>query len=602
MLVIGLGGWTLLLSSHILTSLWFDERLRKNVGHLFLWSSAGFTALFTATSPFWATLAPQYADVTWNVDYRFHLLHVRTILSADGMSDSLAISGQDVVYHTGPSWGVAALYSILSVPISASSFLLIPALSVISLAIGLSRLLETLGFRSRNARTGSLAALVIPTVGTSWPGGIANPLRGEPPLDTLSDLITSYSLWFLGPNLMLNSYFALGLIGAAFSMLTSLRTPHRSILLFIVAVSLHYLKPQYSIAFLAVALVWVFTETRRARSTPLHASLMVSFVLSSLVVLLLSLEYGSQSFILSSASKPSFFFYAWQISWPFFGTVALAALIAFFGRSSTTYSRLHLSARQSTIMLALIALCHAAAIVAGTWYFWPAIDLETSTSGLVQGLRFTSLVLSAALVAYSSQWLKKPIRVALGAGAVLSMLILTSQAAFSIVVPSMGYEAWDNREIRRLLQDIPTEETLLLTSDMAEPSENYRRFANAHYLSIPFGHQFYLADIDYEARQHPKIVRERLESLRLFFETPFGEWHRSFLRNEQITHVFVSDRCPPVWWESISGDNQILPAIVSTKELETVEFGATSPSPTTDQANIQIVQKYGIAPCLGPRE
>jgi hypothetical protein len=113
--------------------------------------------------------------------------------------------------------------------------------------------------------------------------------------------------------------------------------------------------------------------------------------------------------------------------------------------------------------------------------------------------------------------------------------------------PSRGYEAAEDTDLRRALEAIPVEGTLLVSSDIADPAQDYSRPANGSLLSGYRGHSYFLSELRYIHWTRPDAP-ERLDELRAFFGATWSAWHDAWLASHGITHVLVSDRCRPAWF------------------------------------------------------
>jgi hypothetical protein len=114
--------------------------------------------------------------------------------------------------------------------------------------------------------------------------------------------------------------------------------------------------------------------------------------------------------------------------------------------------------------------------------------------------------------------------------------------------PSRGYEAADDPDLRRTLEAIPIAGSLLVSSDIADPAQDHGRPANGSLLSGYRGHSYFLSELRYLHWTRPDAPA-RLDALRAFFGANWSGWHDAWLVAHGITHVLVSDRCRPAWFD-----------------------------------------------------
>ncbi|HEY9514418.1 MAG TPA: hypothetical protein VIQ74_01975, partial [Gemmatimonadaceae bacterium] len=112
--------------------------------------------------------------------------------------------------------------------------------------------------------------------------------------------------------------------------------------------------------------------------------------------------------------------------------------------------------------------------------------------------------------------------------------------------PPAQYAVAEDAGLYRALGSIPVGRELLISSDLADPSNDYTRPLRAPILTAYHGHQFYLSNLRYVHYVRPDAV-ERLTELRQFFGTPWSAWHDVWLADRHITHILVDSRCSPIW-------------------------------------------------------
>ncbi|HEY9480322.1 MAG TPA: hypothetical protein VIP79_09535, partial [Gemmatimonadaceae bacterium] len=112
--------------------------------------------------------------------------------------------------------------------------------------------------------------------------------------------------------------------------------------------------------------------------------------------------------------------------------------------------------------------------------------------------------------------------------------------------PPAQYAVAEDPGLYDALHQIPVENSLLISSDIADRANDYQRPLRAPLLTAYRGHQFYLSDLRYVHYVRPDAV-ERLTQLRQFFGAPWSPWHDAWLAERHITHILVDSRCSPVW-------------------------------------------------------
>jgi hypothetical protein len=165
--------------------------------------------------------------------------------------------------------------------------------------------------------------------------------------------------------------------------------------------------------------------------------------------------------------------------------------------------------------------------------------------------------------------------------------------------PSRGYEAAEDPGLRRALAAVPVEGTLLVSSDIADPAQDYSRPANGSLLPGYRGHSFFLSELRYIHWTRPDAP-ERLDALRAFFGASWSAWHDEWLASHGITHILVSDRCRPVWFNATDLPLRELARRGAWTALE-VESDDSSPATHADDLPppwVDIKPAYGRSECL----
>jgi hypothetical protein len=139
-----------------------------------------------------------------------------------------------------------------------------------------------------------------------------------------------------------------------------------------------------------------------------------------------------------------------------------------------------------------------------------------------------------------------PWRPVIVAAVAMLACVRAATLVWPLLEPAKGYEAIEETDLRRTLEEIPVERSLLISSDIADPADDHGRPANGSYLSAYRGHAYWLSELRYVHWTRPDAVH-RLDMLQRFFGSQWSQWHYDWLYAHGITHVLVSDRCVPVW-------------------------------------------------------
>lgn len=542
--------------------------------------------------------------LTWNVDYRLHLMHTNSIILTGGLEDLLLMAGQNSEYHAGPAWIVAALYSSSRLGIAFTSFLLVPLVSYLSLLVGTMALGSFLSIRPASVLFGAVFASVTPFLIT---GGLAWAIvSGD-----FSPFITlNADVWQFGPGMMLNSQLALGCLGIGIWAISAEKYRSTQILGSLILGSIMLVKPQIALA--GIVLLAAIVATRAISSQNFK------FGKNGLAQgLIVSLLLGVSLFVARPGSftggvielrfiEPGFSNFAE------FGPVALTTLLfcglfsvyafrrsADFPGLTTSGSPAFLGLLSGFVLLALLGtvIVRVFLVVDGT-------VVRDLTSDILQGFWYLTWLALGLFVALCLDILP---------GNLFSFLAFMYSVAFAVLYllrvvadllnPTEGYEHYDSAEVVKVLSAVPASEALLMTTDFAEPADNFRRGGDANYLAssrIPL----FLGGLQGPDVAGSAEAQRRAELQRLFLGSAWSLWHEDFLKTEGITHILLSDRCVPEWgsnlpetFREISGSASWTLFEVSDQTQTESIAGAPHPAPT---ATKEIKPTYGLSGCLGP--
>ncbi len=568
--------------------------------------SASIAALARSTSLYIAQISSGNPSITWNVDYRYHLMHTQSLIYSEGTGSLLIASGIPISYHIGPAWVAASLYETLSLPIEFTSFALVPALSLIWLMIGLVTLLKYLGARTSVA----LIAIGIAVAGPFlWDNSFQRLQMswGQEPL--IGAIISENQGWYFGPNLMLNTFFALGVIGAALSLLLRSESPFFSGIAGIgVGVTL-VLKPQYMIATvcLVFALIVLEVVARKHRNKKVVPLLVFSagVGLSALLI--------SQSSAWGRLSSGRQFTFVWggedmfalEYLVGFTGLFAIAALVI-GGDGILRSIGMGTFTPQFRTELLLFFLAIGTLAIIGFFRFADVL-IESSTLSLsverdaLQGVTLLLWVMLPLIVSWLGESFvgQKTLFLVVTVGiGLLGASLQFGQVVHNVTRPETGYEYVDASDVTKVLSGIERTGSLLLASDIADPTENYRRPGDAWHIVATTRVPFWFGGYRYELETNPE-AQSRLAIARTFFGSQWSAWHNDFLMEKGITHVLISKRCEPVWFANLEKSNEIRESelwfLVEAKTLSLLPQG-----PVTSEDEVRLPEPlYGVSPCMG---
>jgi hypothetical protein len=556
-----------------------------------------------------------WPDLVFNIDHRYLLMHAWSIVQAGGASETLAMAGTAIRYHSGPAWFAASAASVLGGDPSSFLFLWFPFAAVVTIALSVHRILRHLGSSFVGAVVGLAFALAPPWAHIRFGGGTRAALW-----DVLSRDFASAGDWFvrlvINPTseMMLNSLLGLAIIVAAIALhLANHTTSSLAVSATMIALSAAA-KPQYAIAGSLLLLAVGLATLDRGRIPR------ILLVILPVAAAVLSLALGWALFGASVGSYPaipgsrSLSPLDWRAVRPFlpsqphfvFGTVGLLMLL--ISRHGAT--RIELRAVRFGGLLAL-----------GMLGFWLLLTLLSQGGDLqvrewawnsMQALAPVSRMLTAAVAAALYALAARVSHRLLGIPLVLIALSGTSagvQAFSDLTDPLSGHEVVDASEIRVLLQRVDPEEALILVSDLSDPAQNHLRDGSAFYLSNLYGHRFWLTQTRYGHQLLPETARRRAAGEE-FFATDWSPWHQEFLIEEQISHVAVSARCPSAW---VPDDIDLLVLIEATESWTIFRVGVPTgvsvpPRAVDGRAGLGIrpshdptaptaMPDFGIAPC-----
>lgn len=497
-----------------------------------------------------------HADLTYNIDGRFLLMHAWSILRREGVTEALSMAGTPITYHSGPAWFAAASASLLDSGPEVWLFLWFPLAAVIAIALSGFQILRRLGAAPVSAVVG-LALAASPlwehvslgdgrhVVGTFVRRGVGEGLEEAAGL-ILGSTQTD----------MLNALFGLAVILVAVAHFAERPSSGRLLISSAVVMLSSVTKPQYAIAG-SILLFAVGIALHRENGLRLPAVLVVPLLGAVASVALQQLLLGRERAALgiSRPERPFAVVVDWRSVDPFlpaepqFVIMLLAAVLLLAWRGPLEPFERRAGTLLGSLVVALTAfwlLLHVLVASAG-----PSVRAEVlEWAWNSMQVRLPLLPFGIAVVgAVALRVVERRGVVARLAFAVVLLLGVVSSGHELVrewTDPPSGHEAVDAPYVRELLQDVNPSAAVIVVSDLSDPAQGHRRSGSAFYLSNAYGHQFWLAQTRYGHEFFPE-TEVRVAQLDRFFATEWSSWHAELLSTEGLTHVMISGRCPSAW-------------------------------------------------------
>ena len=542
------------------TALQQIRRRKTAASALVLWSTVCLAIAFSAMREIHLGVLQLFgnADLSYNIDHRFIFMHTWSIIRYGGLGESLAMAGQPISYHTGPSWYAAAVGSLLDADPRTALFLWFPIAAMVTIIVATLRILRNLGVPPAAAAVGVAFAATPSWAHIDITAATLPRARFLARSIVFADWAQAYEILTAAvlnssPTTMLNALLGTAIVLAAVSYFsgnqTLLRFATAAVVISLAAVA----KPQYVAAgppiLMAVGLASARRDVRRVGP---FVGLSVASAVGGLV---LSRALFDGELLLEARILPDGL--AWPQAWravrPFLPT---QPSFLFAAAVLTVLSVLWVAGRvdeaQKRIVIALAVLLTS---MVTFWFLLSALvagggpELGVWAWGAMTGLgpiSGVSVALSSAAVASllrgNRKVLTATVLLAVGLGALATV---RSIVEFTLE-PIAGHEAADAPDVRELLSDVDPASAVILVSDLSDPAQDHRRSGRAFYLSNAYGHQFWLTQTNYGHQLLPETA-VRVAQLDRFFETEWSSWHVDLLSTEGLTHVMISRRCPSVW-------------------------------------------------------
>jgi len=491
--------------------------------------------------------AAQRPALTWNVDWRYALNHAQAIARTGGVDSALDYAGAAVEYHVGPAWFAGATHRLFGAGMTTVLFGLVPLLCTITFAIGAWSLLRALNVGAPLALSATGLAMALPGVAFTLP------MAGY--CLVLASCRTSPVLWTFSHEMMLNSFLAIA-VGVAVLALVLQDDAGWGVLVAAAAglAATLMIKPRTFIAFAlligtlglgqALGLRWFRPRSPRLLLVAVGAGMLAMLFFTTL-------PHVSGRF-----ATPEFA--PGRTEFPFTeDRLVPTALMVIALLGARGFLREH--ARVRTLLVTTFAVLFALAAL------WALVRVPvhddllrrmtelgvdvTQRADFAQSLQplrlLVTLLALAALIGSVPLLDRRRLRAAhaLGWAVALSPLLFIGSA---VAHPSRAYEAVDDPGLLDVLRRVPADAGLMITSDLADAAQDYRRPLRGFALTAYAGHPFYVANIQYGHHAHDDAA-QRMADLRAFFGSRWSPRHAQWLKEAGIGAILVNDRCPPVW-------------------------------------------------------
>jgi hypothetical protein len=545
--------------------------------------------------------------LVWNVDWRYAWNHAQAIARFGGVNNALDYSAVPVDYHVGPAWLGAATDRLLGGGMTEVLFGLVPLLCVLSAAVALLLLLSLSGIPRRVAAAAVGIAFCLP-VGfylSRFP-------RGYP------RILLNADVWFFASGLMLNSFLAVAVGLGTLVLLFDRRPQVGGMILGAVGLgSLVEIKPPFFVGLGAVAgAVGLGRFLGLTPFAPRSGTVLVASI-GALALAVFSKSAlpgtpmrffsmpvwapGSTGYSLGVARidlliAPSLlailaFVWLWRVSPPKIHRLArLRELLA-----ATVFALVLLSATFTVVRFPAHADIVTRANAQGLTYIVAATQHNLAAQVLLP-LRLLLAVCAVAGLAVLLAYDRMPVRgipIMLVAGLIVASPFPLIGRNF--MQPLRAYEAAEDMDLVTVLRYVPRNGDLLIASDLADSAEDYARPLRATLLSAYGGHVFYVANLAYWHFRRADAA-QRLENLRAFFGSAWSHWHDTWLARAHISHVLVSDRCFPRWWEQKDTGLRVVGRKGRWTLLES--RGLTARDSSLPPSWEIMKPRYGLSPCL----
>lgn len=494
--------------------------------------------------------------LTWNIDWRHALSDAQTVARYGGTDHALDYAGAPVGAPIGPAWLAGSVQKLFGFGLGIVLLGVIPALYVAVVVIAGMRLLASYGIAYRHGAVAVALALAlpfseytIPTIVRALPAGLENP--------------TSWR--FLASALPLASMLALAVGMSSLALLLAAPGKRGALIAGAVGLaSLAELQPEYLAGFGLAALLLAARSGRGAASEAgeEHGHAATVAIVGALVAGALLLVFFPPGIRVFGAPRllPGAVRGRWHEPLRLTTAVAIVAAIVWWtGRTrgvdvwartgwalvASLLGAFALSfALHVTIFPARpLAVANSRALGLGD----PQRSITATMAHALEPLHLLVLIAALAVIVLAAARAPRPWRlVATIAGALLALSPVPLLVR-GFVSPPAQYAAAEDPALRAVLDSItPRDRVLLVSSDLADPGNDYLRSMRNSLLTAYDAKAFYVSNVGVVHYARPGVV-QRVREVRAFFGAPWSPWHDAWAARHGITHVLVHDRCPPAW-------------------------------------------------------
>jgi hypothetical protein len=487
------------------------------------------------------------AALVWNVDWQYALGQAQAIARTGGLHASLDYAGAPIRYHVGPAWFAGAAERTLGLNLGVVLFGLVPLLCTLTFAIAAVSLLRGRGVSAGAAVGATGIAMALP--------GIAFTLPTTGYCLILSSCRDNPELWTFSPDIMLNTFQGVAVGMAALALLLD-PAPRlmRTVLGCLGIAVLVAIKPQAVVGYgLIAGLVGLGYVLAIPGFRPRTGRILVAAIAGAVLAagLLTAFPHVDAHF-----GEP-----VWapgRTPFPFMEDrlvpTALLLLALFAARR---YLNRHVPVRTLLLtavagvlglgaILAVVAIRVRPDIASRMAQLGADPTQRTDLLSALQPLRLLVALLSIAALLESIVRLRGRSRqLAYG----VAWVTAASPLLFivpSLLAPAKAFQAEEDAGLMTVLTRLPDNGGVLISSDLADEAENYRRPLREFNLTAYTGRPFYVANLQYGNHAEPDAVK-RMTELRAFFGAPWSAWSTRWLARAGIAGVLVNTRCRPAW-------------------------------------------------------
>jgi hypothetical protein len=544
-----------------------------------------------------------HAALVWNVDWQYALGQAQAIARTGGLQTSLDYAGVPIRYHVGPAWFAGAAERTLGLNLGVVLFGLVPLLCTLTFAIAAVSLLRGRGVSAATAVGATGIVMALP--------GIAFTLPTTGYCFILSACRDSPVLWTFSPDIMLNTYQAVAVGMAALALLLD-PAPRlaRTVLGCVGIAVLIAIKPQSFVGYGVVAgLVGVGYALAIPGFRPRSWRILLGAIGAALLALGLLVTFphidGHFGEPVWAPGRTPFPFMEDRLIPMALLIVALFAARRYLHRHAAVRS-LQLTAAAGVVglgaFLALVAIPVRPDIVSRMVQLGADPTQPADLLNALQPVRLLVALLSLVALMETIVQLRGTQRhLAFG----VAWMTVASPLLFVVPswrAPERAFQAEEDVGLLNVLTRLPDTGGLLISSDLADEAEDYRRPLRGFSLTAYTGRPFYVADLQYGNHAEPDAV-ERMTDLRAFFGAPWSAWDARWLARSGITEVLVDARCLPAWF-----GRPHLPLLEAARSGHWIGFVVEPDTDRDAQADSapppwhDMTPAYGLSGCLtGPR-